>query len=995
MKIKTSFKESEFKGKRVQDKTNPLSGDVKENQQVFDAFPEEIRKKIEELIDDIEKTIAEEVANIVNSAPEALDTLKELADALGNDANFATTMYTELGGKVDIIDGKGLSTEDYTTEEKEKLAGLTNVVQDEEYVHTDNNYTDAEKGKLAKIKELVRIGFVNNEYGYTNFRNFETFETEEPAEGILYIDIAKEENIKCYIWLDKWVEVSPQINLGEGVKDAYSGYKGKENADNIKKLNQGVILNAKFLGTITSIKELNEAYGNFLEFEAEPLDTKEKDKYFNGRKIDFLANEAFLQALGITAEECPIGVEAGLYNYGIPTCYTQYLEISSPYMKLYKREWDAMNDEASIFGWITDFTEVTDFCKKSIGEKSEGENSAIFGSTRNKFEKLKLPVDLYYKPIADEYYEYAPAESRGYNYGVMAGFGYIDGTFDYTPVSSSFSVGDICLLIGNVYDASIKYGKGEEFSGYVRITSVSNSDYWEEIDEQGNYVNSGYTDYGHIYFEAISEFPEAIGDNHPVYSSIYTLQKVNAVYKFENLTFTTDDTTDTLLDKLYTYTDLWGNKCYTVYKNYTPDIADGSTNDANGNPRTSKVYELTEDKSLEDEENGILHDSEFMLRGLRYEALFNKGTYFAVADGENAFSSGEDNVASGDDTFSVGYRNIVLADGSTALGRRILVRGVGANGFGLNGKVTGRYAIAFNEGGQALGYASVVFGDHCKALDYYDVAGGFQSVAKGNTSFAFGRNVIASGFGAVALGQLTVADGKYCIVGGNKNECFGDYSFVTGLLNIVNGEHCIVGGQKNVVDGTASIVGGISNTNTGRWGLMSGTQNSLGGQNSAVIGAGNLNNGINGAFVAGQQNKNEGERSSIIGGISNYISASANDSLAFGNNVRIEAPYSIGIGTNIQSDDRQCWSIGRRLKTARDRQIILGIGNEEDSSAMLIIGAGSNNDTDTNAIRLNALTVRQTTGYVEIPKLVLVSPNKNKFMLKVSDDGTLSTERVY
>lgn len=45
--------------------------------------------------------VASGVAGMVNSAPEALDTLNELAAALGNDANFATTVSTSLGGKVD------------------------------------------------------------------------------------------------------------------------------------------------------------------------------------------------------------------------------------------------------------------------------------------------------------------------------------------------------------------------------------------------------------------------------------------------------------------------------------------------------------------------------------------------------------------------------------------------------------------------------------------------------------------------------------------------------------------------------------------------------------------------------------------------------------------------------------------------------------------------------------------------------------------------------
>ncbi|MCE6962852.1 phage tail protein [Enterobacter sp. MW07] len=39
------------------------------------------------------------IARLVDSSPEALDTLKELAEALGNDPNFATTMTNALAGK--------------------------------------------------------------------------------------------------------------------------------------------------------------------------------------------------------------------------------------------------------------------------------------------------------------------------------------------------------------------------------------------------------------------------------------------------------------------------------------------------------------------------------------------------------------------------------------------------------------------------------------------------------------------------------------------------------------------------------------------------------------------------------------------------------------------------------------------------------------------------------------------------------------------------------
>jgi hypothetical protein len=64
------------------------------------------------------------IQTIVGAAPDALDTLQEIADALNNDPDFAGTMTIQLAGKVDKVAGKGLSANDYTTAEKTKLAGI-------------------------------------------------------------------------------------------------------------------------------------------------------------------------------------------------------------------------------------------------------------------------------------------------------------------------------------------------------------------------------------------------------------------------------------------------------------------------------------------------------------------------------------------------------------------------------------------------------------------------------------------------------------------------------------------------------------------------------------------------------------------------------------------------------------------------------------------------------------------------------------------------------
>ena len=93
------------------------------------------------------------VEQILNGSPEALDTLKELADALGNDPNFAATVTKQLGQKVDKVTGKGLSTEDYTTADKQKLAGIAAGA---------NNYVHPSSHPATMIQEDASHRFVTD-----------------------------------------------------------------------------------------------------------------------------------------------------------------------------------------------------------------------------------------------------------------------------------------------------------------------------------------------------------------------------------------------------------------------------------------------------------------------------------------------------------------------------------------------------------------------------------------------------------------------------------------------------------------------------------------------------------------------------------------------------------------------------------------------------------------------------------------------------------------
>lgn len=106
--------------------------------------------------------VAQAIAGIVNSAPETLNTLEELAKALGNDPNFATTIMTLLGGKVDKIRADEIESEldahSSNTKNPHKLTksqlGLGSV----------DNTSDMEKPlSVAMQNEVDRLnGEINN-----------------------------------------------------------------------------------------------------------------------------------------------------------------------------------------------------------------------------------------------------------------------------------------------------------------------------------------------------------------------------------------------------------------------------------------------------------------------------------------------------------------------------------------------------------------------------------------------------------------------------------------------------------------------------------------------------------------------------------------------------------------------------------------------------------------------------------------------------------------
>lgn len=78
---------------------------------------------------DVDTKIQTAIDGLINGAPATYDTLKEIADYLATHENEYTALVQTVAGKVNKETGKGLSTNDYTTAEKNKLSGVATGAQ--------------------------------------------------------------------------------------------------------------------------------------------------------------------------------------------------------------------------------------------------------------------------------------------------------------------------------------------------------------------------------------------------------------------------------------------------------------------------------------------------------------------------------------------------------------------------------------------------------------------------------------------------------------------------------------------------------------------------------------------------------------------------------------------------------------------------------------------------------------------------------------------------
>lgn len=286
------------------------------------------------------------------------------------------------------------------------------------------------------------------------------------------------------------------------------------------------------------------------------------------------------------------------------------------------------------------------------------------------------------------------------------------------------------------------------------------------------------------------------------------------------------------------------------------------------------------------------------------------------------------------------------------------------------------------------GEDNIAFGNNVSTLGRFNV--GIR-----NNSFAAGARNFIRGVDAVAIGLNNTVTGQCAIGFGEGGQAIGYGSLTIGDHNVATNFYSVAGGYQCKSYGYASFTFGFFNTIKGEKSAAFGANNEVFGNNSFVAGAGNKAN-RSFTIIAGQQNTVESEQGGAFGYLNTVV---GNRSFAFGRNNTINNRDSIVLGFSNQADYAANFIMGHRCKASHDYQIVLGRGNLPNTKGILVVGAGGYTDAEA-AKDKNAIVIKNN-GRVECPQgLTLYAPadangNQKKFMLKVDNNGNLSTEQVW
>lgn len=107
------------------------------------------KAKKTEVTSEISTAVSEAIDGLIAGAPGTYDTLKEIADYITAHEEVVTALNAAIGNKVDKVEGKQLSTEDFTTAYKAILDGIGALASKDKVTEADLDETLKEKVNAA------------------------------------------------------------------------------------------------------------------------------------------------------------------------------------------------------------------------------------------------------------------------------------------------------------------------------------------------------------------------------------------------------------------------------------------------------------------------------------------------------------------------------------------------------------------------------------------------------------------------------------------------------------------------------------------------------------------------------------------------------------------------------------------------------------------------------------------------------------------------------
>ncbi len=136
----------------------------------------------------VDEKISAAISELIGGAPETYDTLKEIADYIADHEEVATALNQAIGTKVDKVEGKGLSAEDFTSALKAKLEAMPAITasQVEEWNgKADKTLASASANGLMSKEDKARLDSLRSV----------RFGTDIPADlkdGELFVQVVEE-----------------------------------------------------------------------------------------------------------------------------------------------------------------------------------------------------------------------------------------------------------------------------------------------------------------------------------------------------------------------------------------------------------------------------------------------------------------------------------------------------------------------------------------------------------------------------------------------------------------------------------------------------------------------------------------------------------------------------------------------------------------------------------------------------------------------------------